>query len=61
MIETMGLTESCAPILSNPLPPKKINTDLQVFHMENEVMITDNKFNEVQGILLVKFALRGKM
>ena len=24
MIETMGLTESCAPILSNPLPPKKI-------------------------------------
>ena len=24
MIETMGLTETCAPILSNPLPPGEI-------------------------------------
>jgi len=39
MIETMGLTETCAPILSNPLPPGKIKHGSPGLAYGNEVKI----------------------
>ena len=47
MIETLGLTESCAPILSNPLPPKKSKYGSSGIPYGNKVMIADSKFNEI--------------
>ncbi len=60
MIETMGLTESCAPILSNPLPPKKNKYGSPGIPYGNEVMIVDNKFNEVEKNTIGQICVRGK-
>ena len=60
MIETMGLTESCAPILSNPLPPKKNKYGSPGIPYGNEVMITDNKFNEVSRNTVGQICVKGK-
>jgi len=60
MIETMGLTESCAPILSNPLPPKKNKYASPGIPYGNEVMIVDNKFNEVERNTIGQICVRGK-
>ena len=46
MIETMGLTETCAPILSNPPVPSKIKYGSPGIAYGNEVMIFDKNFNE---------------
>jgi len=60
MIETMGLTESCAPILSNPLPPKKNKYGSPGIPYGNEIMIADNKFNEVSRNTVGQICVKGK-
>ena len=60
MIETMGLTESCAPILSNPLPPKKNKYGSPGIPYGNEVIIADNKFNEVSRNTVGQICVKGK-
>src|SRR5210317_520980 len=44
MIETMGLTETCAPILSNPPTPNKIKYGSPGIAYGNEVIIFDENF-----------------
>jgi len=60
MIETMGLTESCAPILSNPLPPKKNKYGSPGIPYGNEVIIVDNKYEEVSRNSIGQICVRGK-
>ena len=60
MIETMGLTESCAPILSNPLPPKKIKHGSPGIPYGNKVMILDNAFKEVPRNTIGQICVSGK-
>ncbi|NKC15608.1 MAG: AMP-binding protein [Gammaproteobacteria bacterium] len=42
MIETMGLTETCAPILSNPMPPAKRVAGSPGMAFGNEVRVADD-------------------
>ena len=60
MIETMGLTESCAPILSNPLPPKKIKYGSPGIPYGNKVIILDNTFKEVPRNTVGQICVSGK-
>jgi len=60
MIETLGLTESCAPILSNPLPPKKNKYGSPGIPYGNEVMIADSKFNEISRNTVGQICIKGK-
>jgi sulfoacetaldehyde dehydrogenase len=60
MIETMGLTEACAPILSNPLPPKKIKYGSPGIPYGNQVMILNNEFKEVPRNTIGQICVRGK-
>jgi len=60
MIETMGLTESCAPILSNPLPPKKIKYGSPGIPYGNKVIILDNNFKEVSRNTIGQICVSGK-
>ena len=58
MIETMGLTETCAPILSNPLPPEVHKPGSPGIPFGNEVVVGDEQGrpveNHVAGELLVR-------
>ena len=60
MIETMGLTESCAPILSNPLPPKKIKYGSPGIPYGNKVIILDDNFKEVPKNTIGQICVSGK-
>ena len=60
MIETLGLTESCAPILSNPLPPKKNKYGSSGIPYGNEVIIVDSKFKEISRNTVGQICVRGK-
>ena len=60
MIETMGLTESCAPILSNPLPPKKIKYGSPGIPYGNEIIIMDSNFKEVKRNTIGQICVKGK-
>ena len=60
MIETMGLTESCAPILANPLPPKKIKYGSPGIPYGNEVAIFDDNFNESKRNVIGQICVKGK-
>jgi len=60
MIETLGLTESCAPILSNPLPPKKNKYGSSGIPYGNKVMIADSKFNEISRNTVGQICIKGK-
>ncbi|MDA7457082.1 AMP-binding protein [Candidatus Pelagibacter ubique] len=60
MIETMGLTESCAPILANPLPPKKIKYGSPGIPYGNDVTILDNDFNEAKRNNIGQICVKGK-
>ena len=60
MIETMGLTETCAPILSNPSYPKPIKYGSPGIPYGNEVKIFDEKFNEVERNSIGQICVRGK-
>ena len=58
IIETMGLTETAAPILSNPLAPGERRTGSPGIAFGNEVIIADDEQNEVlrgtKGEILVR-------
>ena len=58
MIETMGLTETCAPILSNPLPPATRKLGSPGIAVGNEVIVADESgqpvADHVAGELLVR-------
>ena len=58
IIETMGLTETAAPILSNPLAPGERRTGSPGIAFGNEVIIANDDHNEVprgvQGEVLVR-------
>ena len=58
IIETMGLTETAAPILSNPLPPGERRTGSPGIAIGNEVIIADDEQSEVargnEGEVLVR-------
>ena len=60
MIETMGLTETCAPILSNPPSPNLIKYGSPGIPYGNDVRILNEKYEEVKETKLVKFALGEK-
>ena len=60
MIETMGLTETCAPILSNPPSPNPIKYGSPGIPYGNEVKIFDKKFNEVERNSIGQICVRGK-
>ena len=59
IIETMGLTETGAQILSNPLPPgeRKIGSPGQA--VGNEVMIADEKLNPAAASITGEILIRG--
>lgn len=60
IIETMGLTETAAQILSNPLPPGTRKTGSPGVAIGNEVIVADENQNEValgiEGEILVRGA-----
>ena len=60
MIETMGLTETCAPILSNPPSPNPIKYGSPGIAYGNEVKIFDENFNEVERNSIGQICVRGK-
>ena len=59
IIETMGLTETGAQILSNPLPPgeRKIGSPGQA--VGNEVMIADEELTSVEALVTGEILVRG--
>ena len=59
MIETMGLTETCAPILSNPLPPGKIKHGSPGLAYGNEVKILNSNFKEVEINTIGQICVKG--
>ena len=59
MIETMGLTETCAPILSNPLPPGKIKHGSPGLAYGNEVKILNSNFKEVEINTICQICVKG--
>ena len=60
MIETMGLTEACAPILSNPLPAEKMKYGSPGIPYGNEVKIMNNEFKEVPRNEIGQICVKGK-
>jgi acyl-CoA synthetase (AMP-forming)/AMP-acid ligase II len=60
MIETMGLTETCAPILSNPPTPNKIKYGSPGIAYGNEVIIFDENFKELPRNTVGQICVRGK-
>ncbi len=60
MIETMGLTETCAPILSNPPFPNPIKYGSPGIAFGNEVKILDEEFKEVERNIIGQICVRGK-
>jgi len=59
MIETMGLTETCAPILSNPLAPGKIKYGSPGIPYGNEVKIVDEKLKDVSRNTVGQICVKG--
>ena len=59
IIETMGLTETAAPILSNPLPPavRKIGSPGIAYGCE--VIIADKELKEVPFVVEGEILVRG--
>ena len=60
LIETMGLTETCAPILSNPVDPSKIKYGSPGIAYGNDVKILDHNFIEVKRNEIGQICVRGK-
>ncbi|MFL2884359.1 MAG: AMP-binding protein [Candidatus Pelagibacter sp.] len=60
LIETMGLTETCAPILSNPRDPNKIKYGSPGIAYGNDVKILDNNYIEVKRNEIGQICIRGK-
>jgi len=59
MIETMGLTETCAPILSNPLAPGKIKYGSPGIPYGNKVKIVDKKLEDVPRNIIGQICVQG--
>jgi acyl-CoA synthetase (AMP-forming)/AMP-acid ligase II len=59
MIETMGLTETCAPILSNPLPPGKIKYGSPGIPYGNKVKIVDSELQDVPRNTVGQICVKG--
>ena len=59
MIETMGLTETAAPILSNPMPPAKRISGSVGIPFGDEVIVVDKQLKEVSRRQVGEFAVRG--
>jgi len=59
MIETMGVTETCAPILSNPLPPGKIKHGSPGIPYGNKVKIVDSKLQDVPRNTVGQICVKG--
>ena len=59
LIETMGLTETCSPILSNPMPPHKPKYGSPGISVGNEVKIFDEQFIEVPRNTIGQIVVRG--
>jgi len=55
----MGLTETCAPILSNPLPPGKIKHGSPGLAYGNKVKILDSNFKEVKINTIGQICVKG--
>ena len=60
MIETLGLTETCAPILSNPLPPGKIKYGSPGIPYGNKVKIVDKKLEDVTRNTIGQICVKGQ-
>ena len=60
MIETMGLTETCAPILSNPQSPNPIKYGSPGIPYGNDVRILNEKYEEVERNIIGQICVRGK-
>ena len=60
MIETMGLTETCAPILSNPPSPNPIKYGSPGIPYGNDVRIVNEKYEEVERNIIGQICVRGK-
>jgi len=60
IVETMGLTETAAPILSNPLPPGVRKIGSPGIAYGNEVMIADGELNEVSRGVEGEVLVRGR-
>jgi len=60
MIETMGLTETCAPILSNPLPPGRIKYGSPGIPYGNKVKIVDKKVEDVTRNTIGQICVKGQ-
>ena len=59
IIETMGLTETAAQILSNPLPPKTRKIGSPGFSYGNEIRILTPELNDCQRDVEGEIAVRG--
>ena len=59
MIETMGLTETCAPILSNPLPPATRKPGSPGIAFGNEVVVADEGGQPVANHVIGELIVRG--
>ena len=59
IIETMGLTETGAQILSNPLPPGKRKIGSPGKAVGNEVIIADDQQNQVAAMVTGEILIRG--
>lgn len=59
IIETMGLTETAAPVFSNPLDPSKRKYGSPGQAVGNEAMIVDNRFVEVPRGTCGEIMIRG--
>ena len=60
LIETMGLTETCAPILSNPMDPIKIKYGSPGIAYGNEVKILDENYIELERNKTGQICVQGK-
>ena len=60
LIETMGLTETSAPILSNPRDPTKIKYGSPGIAYGNDVKILDDNYIEVKRNEIGQICIRGK-
>lgn len=59
IIETMGLTETGAQILSNPLPPNERKIGSPGVAIGNEVIIVDKQQNQVKDMVTGEILIRG--
>ena len=59
MIETMGLTETSAPILSNPLPPATRKPGSPGIAFGNEVRVADERGEQVADLVTGELLVRG--